>query len=67
MDLSFLQLSQGAWNKVLDHVKNSVVFIDSRAGECLHWSVGIETLLLGGAMAIKEFNAYKASLLKLFI
>jgi hypothetical protein len=62
MDTNLLDLSQTVWKKVLDHVEDSVVFIDSLAGECLHWSLGTETLLQRGAAAIQEFNAYKASL-----
>ena len=62
MEASFLHLSQDIWNKVLDHAQSSVVFFDSKAGECLHWSMGVEKLLLQGALAIREFSAYKASI-----
>ncbi|KAK3920309.1 Sec1 family domain-containing protein 2, partial [Frankliniella fusca] len=61
MEVPLLAASQSAWEKVLRQVGNAVVFIDSKAGECIHWSVGLTTLLTGGAFAIKELNAYKAS------
>ncbi|KAE8751292.1 hypothetical protein FOCC_FOCC001863 [Frankliniella occidentalis] len=61
MDASLLTVSQSAWEKVLNHVENAVVFIDSKAGECLHWSVGLNSLLTRGSLAVKELNAYKYS------
>lgn len=61
MDFTLLNLCQTAWREVLNHLQNAVVFIDSKAGECLHWSIGSENLLLEGALAIKEFNAYKVT------
>ncbi len=60
MDVPLLSVSQSAWNKVISHVEDAVVFIDSKAGECLHWSIGLNSLLTGGALAIKELNAYTA-------
>lgn len=61
MDIPLLNLSQTAWREVLNHFQNAVVFMDSMAGECLHWSIGTENLLLEGALAFKELNAYKYS------
>lgn len=62
MDVNFLNLCQSAWREVLNHFQNAVVFIDSKAGECLHWSIGTENILLEGAVAIKELNAYKVDM-----
>ncbi|XP_034234218.1 sec1 family domain-containing protein 2-like [Thrips palmi] len=61
MELNFLNLCQTAWREVLNHLQDAAVFIDSKAGECLHWSIGSENILLEGALAIKELNAYKYS------
>lgn len=60
MDISFHHLCQAAWSDVLNHMQNAVVFVDSKAGECLHWSLGTDKLFLEGVVAIKELNAYKA-------
>ncbi|KAJ1520802.1 hypothetical protein ONE63_003893 [Megalurothrips usitatus] len=61
MDTDFISIGQSAWNKILTYLENAVVFIDSKAGECIHWSIGVEALLQNGASAIKELNAYKYS------
>lgn len=59
METLFVSLGQSSWNIILKHVENAIVFIDSKAGECLHWCSGVESLLQSGALAIKELNAYK--------
>ncbi|GAB6031518.1 Sec1 domain-containing protein 2, variant 2 [Chamberlinius hualienensis] len=50
------QINNNWWANIVSKVKNSVVFIDDGAAECLHWNGGILKLLDGGAELILEFS-----------
>lgn len=59
MEASFLNLGGSAWDTLLDHTKDAIVFVDSKAGESLHWSLGVDSLLTRGSLGVKELNAFK--------
>lgn len=48
------------WDKVLSKVKNSVVFIDDRCAESLHWFGGATVFLDAGARNLKQFSSFEA-------
>ncbi|XP_039896396.1 sec1 family domain-containing protein 2 [Simochromis diagramma] len=48
------------WEKVLSKVKKSVVFMDDKCAEALHWSGGAATLLEAGARNLKQFSSFEA-------
>lgn len=59
MEVQFLNLGGSAWDTLLDHTKDAIVFLDSKAGESLHWSLGVDSLLTKGSLGVKELNAFK--------
>lgn len=48
------------WEKVLSKVKKSVVFMDDRCSESLHWNGGATLLFEAGARNIKQFSSFEA-------
>ncbi|XP_046404379.1 sec1 family domain-containing protein 2-like [Ischnura elegans] len=50
------KLNEDVWDIIFGKVKNSVVFIDDNAAECLHWNGGVMKLFNAGADAVKEFS-----------
>ncbi|XP_051511424.1 sec1 family domain-containing protein 2-like [Myxocyprinus asiaticus] len=48
------------WEKVLSKVKKSVVFMDDRCSESLHWNGGAALLFEAGARNIKQFSSFEA-------
>ncbi|XP_071454528.1 sec1 family domain-containing protein 2-like isoform X2 [Hetaerina americana] len=62
MSVDVQKLNDDLWDVILPQVKNSAVFIDDNAAECLHWNGGVMKLINAGAVAVKEFSPLESGL-----
>ncbi|KAL3870286.1 hypothetical protein ACJMK2_038362 [Sinanodonta woodiana] len=47
--------------KILSHVKRSVIFVDNPCAEIFHWHSGLKLFLDAGAFGVKEFSSFESA------